>query len=39
MLWVGNRFSFGLGCDIGGEVYLRTLYRPYTWHVSRNSSE
>jgi ATP-binding cassette subfamily B protein len=39
MLWVGNRFSFGLGCDIGGQVYLRTLYRPYTWHVSRNSSE
>jgi ABC-type multidrug transport system fused ATPase/permease subunit len=39
MLWASYRFSFGLGADIGGQVYLRSLYRPYTWHVSRNSSE
>lgn len=33
------RFSFGLGADIGREVYRRWLYQPYSWHVSRNSSE
>lgn len=39
MLWASYRYTFGLGADIGGQVYLRSLYRPYTWHVSRNSSE
>lgn len=39
LFWASYRFTFGLGADIGGEVYRRTLYRPYTWHVARNSSE
>jgi len=39
MMWSSMRFSYGLGADIGGEVYRRTLYQPYSWHVSRNSSE
>ncbi len=39
VMWSSLRFSFGLGADIGSEVYRRTLYQPYTWHVSRNSSE
>lgn len=39
LMWVSLRISFGLGADIGGEVYRRTLYQPYSWHVSRNSSE
>ena len=39
MMWCSMRFSYGLGADIGGEVYRRTLYQPYSWHVSRNSSE
>jgi ABC-type multidrug transport system fused ATPase/permease subunit len=39
VLWASYRYTFGLGADIGGQVYLRSLYRPYTWHVSRNSSE
>lgn len=33
------RLGFGLGTDIGGEIYRRTLYQPYSWHVSKNSSE
>jgi ABC-type multidrug transport system fused ATPase/permease subunit len=39
LMWSSMRFIYGLGADIGGEVYLRTLYQPYSWHVSRNSSE
>jgi ABC-type bacteriocin/lantibiotic exporter with double-glycine peptidase domain len=39
LLWCNLRFSFGLGADIGGEVYRRTLHQPYSWHVSQNSSE
>jgi ABC-type multidrug transport system fused ATPase/permease subunit len=39
VLWVGYRISYGLGADIGSEVYRHTLYQPYLWHISRNSSE
>ncbi|MGV0953525.1 MAG: ABC transporter ATP-binding protein [Fluviibacter sp.] len=39
MMWSCMKFSYGLGADIGAEVYRRTLYQPYSWHVSRNSSE
>lgn len=39
VLWSGFRFTYGLGADLGGEVYRRTLYQPYSWHVGRNSSE
>jgi ABC-type multidrug transport system fused ATPase/permease subunit len=39
MMWSSMRFSYGLGGDIGGEVYRRTLCQPYSWHVSQNSSE
>lgn len=39
LFWATYHFTFGLGADIGGEVYRRTLHRPYSWHVARNSSE
>jgi len=39
LMWVMYSFTFGLGADLGGEVYLRTLYQSYAWHVSRNTSE
>ena len=39
MMWGSLRFSYSLGADIGGEVYLRTLHQSYSWHVSQNSSE
>lgn len=39
MMWSSMRFSYGLGADIGGEVYRSTLYQPYSWHVLQNSSE
>lgn len=39
MMWSSMRYSYGLGADIGSEVYRRTLYQKYSWHVSQNSSE
>lgn len=39
LVWAINNFSNLVGVDIGGEVYRRSLYRPYQVHISRNSSE
>ena len=39
VLWASTRFTFATGADISIEVYRRTLYQPYSVHVSRNSSE
>ncbi len=39
LLYVSTGFSFALGADLSLEVYRRTLYQPYSVHISRNSSE
>lgn len=39
MLWLSTRISFAIGTDLSIEIYLRTLYQPYSVHISRNSSE
>lgn len=39
LMWVGTRLSFATGADLSLEVYRRTLYQPYSVHISRNSSE
>lgn len=39
LLWATNRYVYGLGHDFGMEVYRRTLYQPYRFHVSRNTSQ
>jgi ATP-binding cassette, subfamily B, bacterial PglK len=39
LLWVSNRLSFAAGADLSIGIYRRTLYQPYTSHISRNSSE
>lgn len=39
LMWAMYRFTYGLGADLGGTVYLRTLYQPYVWHVSHNTSQ
>ena len=33
------RIAFGVGSDLGVEIYRRTLYQPYSVHISRNSNE
>jgi ATP-binding cassette, subfamily B, bacterial PglK len=37
--WASFKFSFGVGADIGVEVYRRTLHQPYKFHMARNTSE
>lgn len=39
LLWASTRLSFAAGADLGGNIYLRTLYQPYSVHITRNSSE
>ncbi|WP_374615171.1 ABC transporter ATP-binding protein [Sphingorhabdus sp.] len=39
LLWVQTRLSHAIGADFSLEMYRRTLYQPYSVHVSRNSSE
>lgn len=37
--WRSNSVTQALGADISSEVYRRTLYQPYSFHVARNTSE
>ena len=39
LIWISIKFSFGVGIDLGVEVYRRTLYQPYSFHVAHNTSE
>jgi len=39
LLWIQTRLSMAIGADFSVQVYERTLYQPYSVHVSRNSSE
>lgn len=38
LLWAQTRLGFGIGADFSIQIYQRTLYQPYSVHVSRNSS-
>lgn len=37
-LWLSGRVAAGTGSDLSQEAYRRTLYQPYSVHVSRNSA-
>jgi ATP-binding cassette subfamily B protein len=37
--WAQTRLSYTIGADFGINIYRRTLYQPYSVHLSRNSSE
>ena len=39
LLWYGLRLANDTGADIGVEVFRRTLYQPYSVHISRGSNE
>ena len=39
LLWASTRLSFAIGADLSISIYRRTLFQPYSVHVSRNSSE
>jgi ATP-binding cassette subfamily B protein len=38
-LWLRTRITFAIGSDLSTEIYRRTLYQPYSVHLTRNSSE
>ncbi len=39
LLWTETRFAYSTAADLGIEVYRRTLYQPYSTHVTRNTGE
>jgi len=39
LLWANTRVSHAAGADLSIRLYERTLYQPYSFHLSRNSSE
>lgn len=39
LLWAQTRIGFSLGADFSSEIYQRTLFQPFSVHVSRNSSQ
>ncbi len=39
LLWAQTRLSFAIGSDFSYSIYKKTLYQPYSVHISRNSSE
>ena len=39
LLSVTTRLSYAIGVDFSTSIYHRTLYQPYSVHVSRNSSK
>jgi ATP-binding cassette subfamily B protein len=39
LLWLSTKLAFSAGSDLSIEVYRKTLYQPYSVHVTRNTSE
>ena len=39
LLWSQTRISFSIGVDLCVIAYRNTLYQPYEFHVSKNTSE
>ncbi|MCW7497011.1 ABC transporter ATP-binding protein/permease [Leptospira levettii] len=39
LLYLSSRLSYAVGSDLSIEIYKRTLYQPYSIHVSRNSAD
>ena len=39
LLWVQTRLGYVTSAAFSSSIYIRTLYQPYSVHVSRNSSE
>ncbi|NTU67274.1 MAG: ABC transporter ATP-binding protein [Chlorobiaceae bacterium] len=39
LIWANTRLSFAAGGDLSYAIYRKTLYQPYSVHLSRNSSK
>jgi ATP-binding cassette, subfamily B, bacterial PglK len=38
VVYASTRLNYIIGYELGTEVYRRTLYQPYEFHIARNSS-
>ncbi len=38
-IWLNCRLSAAIGSDLSCEVFTRTIFQPYKYHLERNSSE
>lgn len=39
LLWANTKLTVAMGVELRTDLYNRTLYQPYEYHVKRNSSE
>ena len=39
LLWFNSQLSLDMGVELKTKVFKKTLYQPYEYHISRNSSE
>jgi ATP-binding cassette, subfamily B, bacterial PglK len=39
LLWISTRLAYASGTELSVAIYQRTLYQPYSMHISRNSSQ
>lgn len=39
LLWVSQKFVYGVAYELAVALYANTLHQPYSYHVKRNSSE
>ena len=38
LAWASYRITYGIGVDLSAKVYRNTIYQPYNFHLSHNSS-
>lgn len=39
LIWVQTKLSYSIGSEIAIDVFRRTLYQPYSLHITRNSGD
>jgi len=39
LVWISQRFVFGVAHELSTAVYRRVLYQNYAWHTAHNTSE
>ncbi len=39
LAWVSQKVVYRIGNDLSSEIYRRTLYQSYSYHISKNTSE
>ena len=39
LLWFNSKLSASMGVELKTEVYKKTLYQPYEYHIANNSSQ